>query len=602
MATRFLALASAEPDALETACDKISKSSLRPIHRSSRVAVFLSRDGCHIASQNGSSLVIGHLFERSPRPQRVKAIDQAMNDRLISSKGDALLRDFWGGYAAILLPDQERHEVHIVRDPSGAMPCYYLKCGGFDVISSDVETLLDVGLLSVGIDWMFFVEHLTAPDLRTPSTCLDGLIELLPGHRLTIGSCGPLTAQVWSPWDFTEPTNALSDNDVAEALFEVVDGSVEAWARTFEHVLLGVSGGLDSSVVAKCVARAGTRLTCLTLVTSDPSGDERVHASSLTDSLELPLFQAFYELSHVDIEVSTSGHLPRPVGFALGQSNNRAKFEIAAQRATDAFFSGVGGDNIFCHMQSATPLIDRVVTHGLGRGSWETLNDICRMTDCSLFQAIGMAIDRSKRKSPDYIWMRNERFLNTQALAAIRTPSGHPWLTPPFDALPGKAVHVAMLTRAHGTIDGYSRVALPPQILPLLSQPIVEFCLSVPTWRWCRKGQNRYPVRNGFRCQLPASILSRRVKGGPNSFAFEIIDNNRRKLRDHFLGGALRDQGLLDVAALEEALGFEGKIRAPDHVYLSTLGEAESWARLWLSRRTTTQDATSNLLQGSTSK
>jgi asparagine synthase (glutamine-hydrolysing) len=157
----------------------------------------------------------------------------------------------------------------------------------------------------------------------------------------------------------------------------------------------------------------------------------------------------------------------------------------------------------------------------------------------------------------------------------------HPWLDAPADALPGKAAHVAMLTRIQGTIDGFSRLEAPPQINPLLSQPIVEACLRIPTWQWCEGGQNRAVARLAFREDLPPRIVNRRSKGGPDSFAFDVIEANRALLREQLLEGVLAQRGLLDLKALENCLDARRWIQRDDYVRLSALAEAEAWVRHW---------------------
>lgn len=76
----------------------------------------------------------------------------------------------------------------------------------------------------------------------------------------------------------------------------------------------------------------------------------------------------------------------------------------------------------------------------------------------------------------------NELGLEREMLARIEVQGfSHPWLSAPAEALPGKTVHVAFLMRAQNSLELYPRRSAPPHIAPLLSQPIVELCLSIPT-------------------------------------------------------------------------------------------------------------------------
>src|SRR3546814_984119 len=77
--------------------------------------------------------------------------------------------------------------------------------------------------------------------------------------------------------------------------------------------------------------------------------------------------------------------------------------------------------------------------------------------------------------------------------------------------LPGKAAHVAMLARAQKSIELYPRADAPPQIVPLLSQPVVELCLSIPTWQWVHGGRDRAVARAAFAGILPDLLVERKI-------------------------------------------------------------------------------------------
>src|SRR3546814_18425449 len=73
-------------------------------------------------------------------------------------------------------------------------------------------------------------------------------------------------------------------------------------------------------------------------------------------------------------------------------------------------------------------------------------------------------------------------------------------------------------------IELYPRSTAAPQITPLLSQPIVELCLSIPTWQWVRGGRDRAVARAAVADLLPALIAQRRTKGGPTGFLRRVFN------------------------------------------------------------------------------
>lgn len=522
--------------------------------------------------------IIGHLFNKAATPLHLTKVDPPTARRALSTSGQSLLETHWGGYVAFL-EEPDGGGISVVRDPSGAMPCYYIDLADRVVFASDVTTLHEAGYLVPQIDDTYLLHHLISYDLRTPDTGLKGVRELVAGHRLRTGRSGLLVESVWTPWDHVscQPT---SSDQLAEQLFETIKTTLGAWNSVFLRPLLGVSGGLDSSIIA-CALRANqSNLICYTMATDDAEGDERAYARLLTNALSVPLEERFYRLDEVDFFKSTAAHLPRPLLHAFGQSDFQAKMSISSAHGADAFFTGIGGDNVFCSLTSTLPVLDRLRAEGFGMSTWSTLNDVCRIAGCSVWQAFDNLLHQSRKKPYRYQWRRDFTYLPNELTGLYCAPT-HPWLDAPLGALPGKSLHIAMMARIQGTIDGYERRNMPPLINPLLSQPIVEACLAIPTWRWLERGRNRSVARQAFSKHLPAEIINRRSKGGPSRFANSVINHNRAKLADRLEAGYLARSGLIDVQAVLRQLRSEHPLRDMDFDRFATMGEIEAWVSHW---------------------
>src|SRR6185312_8739161 len=231
---------------------------------------------------------------------------------------------FWGGYVAII-PVPGDSVVDILRDPSGAMPCYYTSTSDSctRIIASDVETLVRSGLFRPAVNWDVMPGHLVAYDLRTPRTCLKNLSEVMAGTRLTLGQRGDTTTTCWSPKRFAERPETGASKEISGKLEQITTGVIRAWHSTFEHPLLGVSGGLDSSIIAAVLAASEQPASFFTMATGDAAGDERHYARELALGLGIEIFERFYALEQVDICTPTSRHLPRPLLCAFGQSEQK---------------------------------------------------------------------------------------------------------------------------------------------------------------------------------------------------------------------------------------------------------------------------------------
>jgi len=522
--------------------------------------------------------VIGTLFPRfgAPRPLDLAQIDSGGADSAGAAE-TRLLDRYWGSYLAF----SRRPSGHrILRDPSGALPCYYAETAFGLILASDVDLLLAAGGLVPEVSWPALVRHLYLRGLPSPETCLRGIEELLPGYTLDVAAGSVDQRMLWSPW-----THAQAEQDAeapdAVRLRRAVKTSVEAQTDTGGRLLVSVSGGLDSSIVAACLVQAGRDVHCVTMFTADPAGDERVYARELCRHLNLPLIERAYRVEDVDIDAAMSPHLPRPIGRTLAQAYERAHLEAAADIGADMFVTGNGGDNVFGFSQSAAPVTDYYLEHGFDFGLMRALRDVCRQTESGPLTVLRAAL-RLRRRG--YVWLAGPMFLDPTALAALAPQVLHqPWLNAPAGTGTGKAAHVAGLLRVQQLLEpGRSRFA--PVVAPLISQPVMEACLAIPSWRWRDGGRDRAVARAAFAADLPPAIIGRRSKSGPDGFSAIILRQHRAAIRERLLDGALARNGVVDRNGLEARFADTRPFSGEEQGRLLDLVDTEAWAGAWSER------------------
>jgi asparagine synthase (glutamine-hydrolysing) len=560
----------------------LSPPALRPTSSSGRITTYCGGQTETISLPDQAGVIIGRLFTREDRPKRVKAFTDVEAAAIRRNGLPHLLSHYWGGYIAIM--ESIEGEIQVLRDPSGALPSLYVETDNGIVIGSDAAILHDAGFFLPEIDWHALGRYFVAYDLATQATALKGVQELLPGNVLSWTSDDLRQTPLWSPWLFTgKDKPQVSPED----LRQIVRSTLHAWASTNSSILLGVSGGLDSSILAAALRDSGTDLTCYTMVTDQAEGDERHYARQLTRYLGLELREHHYKLADIDLTRSTASHLARPMGHAFGQSRRVAERGMTDERNCNAQYNGIGGDNVFCSLQSTTPILDRVLYEGIGPGVFSTFADICQLTESTAVDALSMVLKRAARFDRYYRWKPTIAFINRDIVEDWKFGLHHPWMEAPSRSLPGTSVHISLIIRALSTLDSLPSQYPATQLSPLLSQPIVELCLSVPTWQWFEGGMNRSLARRAFLADLPPEILQRRSKGGPNGFVYDVISNNRPLLRELLLDGVLVEARLLDRSQLELALRSDFPANGQVHVLLSSLAEAETWTRHWQSIGTT---------------
>jgi asparagine synthase (glutamine-hydrolysing) len=146
-------------------------------------------------------------------------------------------------------------------------------------------------------------------------------------------------------------------------------------------------------------------------------------------------------------------------------------------------------------------------------------------------------------------------------------------------ASPGQQVYAIKLLIAQPFLDGYDRALAMPMIAPLLSQPIIEYTLGVPSWQWGEGGQNRALARKAFRQDLPELVIERLGKGRILSVFLPAFEAHRQRLRSFLLDGWLAGAGLLDLDAVAALFADDTR---PDPVMVTRIlsfADIERWAR-----------------------
>ena len=552
-------------------------SGFREIPIAPGLIAFVASD-CRCLTLSGMrGIVIGDLFHRHGASGPIQALGER-DEAAIVRDPQQLNSRYWGGYVAVVVNDGC---TRIIRDPTGALPCYHVELGQIEVFASDIITLCEAGVIKPEIDWHGLASYLYTAGLPTRTTAIAGVRELLPATAMQFEPGRASIIATWSPWKFTAIEPVADWEDRAIRLRRVVESCVRAWASSFDRILLSLSGGLDSSIVAASLAGSHSETVALTMYSDDAAGDERFYARELCTVLGIELRERLHHVKDIDIDQAAGPHLPRPIGRTQNIAYERAFIATSASVGSQAFFTGNGGDNVFSYSQSATSILDRYLFEGVSFGVLQTLGDVQALTGCGPVEALRAAVRVARKSKRAYHWRPDDKFLHPDLVSyQSRQALDHSWLTHPPDGLPGQSAHIAGLLRVQQNLLPM-RSAHAPVINPLLSQPIVEECLSIPSWIWCAGGKNRSLARIAFRDKLPPLIINRKTKGTPDSFCIQILETYKDSICDRLLNGRLARHGLVDRERLERSLRSDRLALGIDHVRLLDLLDTEAWISHW---------------------
>jgi asparagine synthase (glutamine-hydrolysing) len=287
------------------------------------------------------------------------------------------------GMFAFAAIDVREPRLFLCRDRLGKKPLFYACFDGGIRFASELKALMADGLLRPRLDPESVAVLLELQHLPPPLTPFEDVHQLMPGTALVCelgagADTGGLlrsrarTARYWDITDYAvglarskegsnphleqQPSenfdSSLPDRDSSSSanplVREAIDRLTEAAvSRTFADVPVGIylSGGIDSSLVAAVLARAGFELQAFSVGFSDLRFDEVDKARAVATHLGLP-----HTVTHVGQPTAKDlrdivWYLDEP----LADSSCIPSYQIAreASRELRVVISGDGGDEFF---------------------------------------------------------------------------------------------------------------------------------------------------------------------------------------------------------------------------------------------------------------
>lgn len=476
----------------------------------------------------------------------------------------------WGRYVAVI---QEGARTTVLRDPSGGLEAAIWRRDGLLLVASHLPDWLDPWLPpDLVIDEAALARLVANPALGAAASPLRGIAMLAPGALWRDG----VVEQAWRPATFAK-AERRDRSDPAPKLVAAVDASVRAVARG--RVLIEVSGGLDSAIVSGALAQAGADVVCaLNYYIGDRQGDERPFARAVARRLGWTLVEI--PKSSAGVDLGRLSELSRGLRPALASFDQQHDLDLEARCATlavDTVLTGQGGDHLF--FQAPTALI---AADGPARGlTLKGLAALARWQGRSIYDVAwsalraGLGADIALRPPPHA----------GPALREIRLgAANHPWLDGIAELPPAKALQVVSLVGALGVHSLTRRSQAVDLRHPLISQPLLELCLSLPTVVLTRGGRDRGLARDAFAGRLPPEVANRPTKGRLSSHYGRTLAASLPDLRPLLLDGRLAAAGLVERDALDAMLQPEALLWRGGYGILASLTMLELWVEAWTAR------------------
>ena len=476
----------------------------------------------------------------------------------------------FGRYVAVLTEGAEL--AAILRDPLGGLEALTWRRGAVRVVSSTVEPGAAWAPEGLAIDWTALGRILARNNLWSEICPLAGVTAIDAG---TLRS-GPEARQVERLWRPGDAVRSGAYDPDPQALVRVVDGGVAALAKDRKAILVEISGGLDSAIVATSLARCGAPVVAaVNYYWPQPEGDERAWAQRIADRCGFALITGRREILQVDGDkLARHALAPRPGLNAQDPDLDQELADEVRRLGADALFSGQGGDGVFYQMGNLALASDILAGKAAPMGRMASLAALARRSRTTVWSLLARSLLPMTRTAPG---IAPPRFLGS----GIAVPPPHAWIADQRGISRAKRIQIRGLTNIQNAFGDSLRGRAAQLSYPLMTQPVIEHCLAIPAPLLAIGAVDRPFARRAFVERLPPESLARRSKGEVSVFFAKSVAASLPALRPYLLKGRLAGAGLIDPVRLEPLLHPEPMIWRDSVGEILLAAYLEAWARTW---------------------
>lgn len=448
------------------------------------------------------------------------------------------------GMFAFSLYDMKTQIMHLVRDPIGKKPLYYIHDGPRLLFSSEIKALLPVMSkieMEVAIDSESLCRYLVNQYVPGTATLIKGIRRLPPGSRMNF-SCKDGQSDISQYWTLQEIPDSGDWDHQARCIRDLLEESTRL--RMIADVPIGafLSGGIDSSAIVS-MARPLVDYDFHTFTASfEPYVSEAALATEVAETFGTVHHQVRITESDVIAEFDRiTWHFDEPLGDAAIIANYFLSGE--AQRYVKVVLAGEGADELFAGYNSyragircarwfegpvsvrraldrtlsalpfaGNPYVNNKVIylHYLGQSSLEAAQQYS-------WQITGVHPDEQR-------WLGLNRCIDSSMAlntsGTFTTPLnrmlGHDCLNHLPDLYLMKADKATM---AHSVEER----------VPILDQRLIEYAFACNPAYKIRNGVEKAIWRRAVHDLLPSSVLSRKKQG----FSVPYTQWMRGEMREH---------------------------------------------------------------------
>ena len=525
-------------------------------------------------------LTIGKLFDRqtsqpgTPNNLEVQALIE--NPKL-------LFKNWWGRYITVLYNKQQQKHT-LIRDPQGLSTLFYIVRPGSVLFSTDMGLLYDMLEEKPSLNLDYFAEYISNKNHTSDAIPFTVVKQLLPGMALHINADGSVAhEQLWS----LEPFKCSFITDTKqfeEELLATLRSCVKAWANGSNNISVELSGGADSTAVMILLRDVCPDANIVAINYFDsktPSSNEIEYAQEVADMCDAPLQLIDWQTVGLTDPLPTQWRPDKPSTMFLFPKMTEQLHAIATQHGSTEFMNGQGGDHVFLAPQPTEALADYWLQRGF-RGITQPVKELsaASRTPWTLLAQHALSDITHYYGKKRKIVHEPTPFLHSDFSAQLKKQSLYLG-----DGMknfyPGKINHIESIHHAVSYAERNRTMAHKITAHPLLSQPLIELALTVPTYQSFADGFDRILFRNAVSRIKKPKALWRTIKGQTTGSMTKMFFKDANFIHDLIENGTLMKSGMLNKQWLEREMikirhGQIENLWAITHLFT-----AQQWLNQW---------------------
>ena len=487
-----------------------------------------------------------------------------------------LLNNYWGRFSGAMYSPSCK-KISLVRDPLGLETLYYMPFQDGILFSTKLSHLVDSLKIKPAIDWHYFAEYLIEKNYLVPQTPFEGIYELLPGIHLK----GDLNGTMNQTFEWQIPTERIiNEKSIEEMVLDTLKKSTEAWIGNNKKITLQLSGGVDSSSILCLLKHIAPHATIQGIHYNDsknPASQEIAYAQKIAADCNIPLIEIDFQDAKLFEPLPSDWRPDKPNTGMTSYSSTQKLKDLACN---SIIISGQGGDHVFL----APPPEESIADYWLDKG----LRGISGITHelSNVYRTSWLALAKTNLKVLKYYYLGQMNHDKDNTQNTMLAPDFAQKMPPTSFYLenvlknfpPAKAKQIELLYHAVAYADQIDETLV---IYPILSLPVVECALKIPTYMTIKDGYNRYYLRKAISRIHSSKVIWRLNKGEVSTSIIKALQKEYDGLVELISSGMLIKHGVLDKQWLESKFD---KIRHGDSSDLLPLFRiigTELWFKQW---------------------